>query len=1034
MSRGLQSEYEVQPDTAPDRPIDGAKLTALRRAAAGIESPERGITFRVDEEGRAIVTGPARTKVPARFQRFASENGLTLVVRRGPVDSVSPGRMPNAYRESGALYFGEIGTQGIDRTGKTRFSRANQPDAAQRADAILADSTAKWRPLDAITKAGVKLVHFDRATKAVYSKAGKLLDALTPEKVKAGVVADYGVPGAVLDQRAMMAGRKRVQLRKTERLIEKLATLTRAESRVAYEWMNNDDPQAADYFEAQLPAESVQVLKDVRTMIDQLSQEAVRLGQLDAETFKKHRFAYLRRSYAKHMEEMTKRDMGKRQRAIAILGDQYKGRGMVDDVAMSKVQNVAPEWWKRKTQAGKADKGLKGEKFIRLERRANTGAGTAPLAGMTGRPDGKLLEVAYWPAGEPMPAKFKDWNENGTWEVRDTKGANLVMWRDFTKSERQAMGEIDEARFAIARTLHGMINDVETGRYLNWIADRYGEMDPSRVTGQVVEASERMRDTFAPDEWVKVPDTKIPGTQVMKYGKLAGRYLPGPIWNDVRQLAGARFQPLGETYAAILSAWKTAKTALSPAVHTNNVMANMVMADWHDVGAGHMLKALRILLAASDRDGKGILGKVGNMAALAGISDREAAREILNRFQDSGGGIGTWITQEIQKEQMLPLLEAVEKELGLTGQNQTTQVGAMAALQHLLHLRFGDAMDAAKASAVGKPVVQEARNLIALYEQEDQVFRLASWIKAKEDGQSDLEAGKSARKSFLDYHINAPWIQMMRQTAFPFVAFTYRALPMLMDIAAHKPWKLMKLALLAGGLNALGYALSGGDEDEERKPLPDEKAGSIWGLVPKLIRMPWNDQNGSPVFLDIRRFVPVGDIFDTGQTNSAVPVLPAMVPSGPLALMGELALNKSAFTGKSIVQETDTGKESAIKVMDYLYKAFAPNLVILPGTYAFENVKNAGKGRTDSFGRELSVSQALANSMGMKVGSYPVDVLRLNAQREAQYKLMEIQGNITKLKREYAKSGMTDDEFQSALSAQQEKRLSVMEALGEKTQ
>ncbi len=72
----------------------------------------------------------------------------------------------------------------------TKLSRT--PDAAQRADAILADSTAKWRPLDAITKAGVKLVHFDRATKAIYAKAGKLLDALTPEKVKAGVVADYG--------------------------------------------------------------------------------------------------------------------------------------------------------------------------------------------------------------------------------------------------------------------------------------------------------------------------------------------------------------------------------------------------------------------------------------------------------------------------------------------------------------------------------------------------------------------------------------------------------------------------------------------------------------------------------------------------------------------------------------------------------------------------------------------------------------------------------------------------------------------------
>ena len=919
------------------------------------------------------------------------------------------------------------------RLSRAAAQQTPQPVAA-RADAILADSTAKWRPVEAIVKAGVQLTRFDRATSALYAKAGHLLDVLTPEKVKAGVVADYGIPGAVLDQRAMMAGRKRVQLRKSEQLIEKLATLTREESRVAYEWLNNDDGQAAAWFESQLPAESVQVLNDVRAMIDELSQEAVRLGQLDAETFKRHRFAYLRRSYAKHVEEMTKRDLVKRQRAIAILGDQYKGRGITEATTMKQVQNIAPEWWKRKTQAGKADKALKGEKFIRLEKRKNTGAGTVPLAGMTGRPDGRLLAVAYWPAGEPIPARLKDWNENGTWEVRDIQGDKLVLWRDFTKAERVSMGEIDEARFAIARTLHGMINDIETGRYLNWLAERFGEIDPARVTGPVVEASERMRDSFAADEWVKVPDTKIPSTNVLKYGKLAGRYLPGPIWNDVRQSVGGRFQPLGETYAAILSAWKTSKTALSPAVHTNNIMANLVMADWHDVGAGHMLKALRILLAAGDRDGKGILGNVGNAASRAGVSDREAAREILNRFLDSGGGIGTWITQEIQKEQMLPLLEALENELRLTGQNQANQIGVMAALQHLLHLRFSDAWGAFAGSKPGKPIVQEARNLIQLYEAEDQVFRLAAWLKAKEEGITDLEAGKAARKSFLDYHINAPWIQAMRQTAFPFIAFTYRAMPMLMDIAAHKPWKLMKLALIAGSLNALGYALSGGDEDDERKPLPDEKAGSIWGLVPKLIRMPWNDKNGSPVFLDVRRFVPVGDIFDTGQTHTALPVPPAMVPGGPLALLGELAMNKQQFTGKAITLDTDTGAEAAGKVFDHLYKAFAPNLVFLPGTYAWTGVSDSLKGKTDSFGREMTPAMSMATAFGVKVGAYPTNQLRLNAMRAAQAKNMEIDRNIQVLKRQLATKGITPEDFQEKVQDQQEKKRQVLEDLREKAQ
>jgi hypothetical protein len=169
-------------------------------------------------------------------------------------------------------------------------------------------------------------------------------------------------------------------------------------------------------------------------------------------------------------------------------------------------------------------------------------------------------------------------------------------------------------------------------------------------------------------EWVEVPDSKIPGTQVKKYGLLAGRYLPGPIWNDVRQVVGFRYKPLGETYAAIHRAWKTSKTALSPAVHMNNVMANFVMADWHDVTAGHITKALRLLLGAHERDGKGLIGRTGNGLARAGTFDREAATEILNRFRDSGGTIGTWATTELQKEQLLPLLEEYREALRMTGQ------------------------------------------------------------------------------------------------------------------------------------------------------------------------------------------------------------------------------------------------------------------------------------------------------------------------------------------------------------------------------
>ena len=117
---------------------------------------------------------------------------------------------------------------------------------------------------------------------------------------------------------------------------------------------------------------------------------------------------------------------------------------------------------------------------------------------------------------------------------------------------------------------------------------------------------------------------------------------------------------------------------------------------------------------------------------------------------------------------------------------------------------------------------------------------------------------------------------------------------------------------------------------------------------------------------------------------------------------------------------------------DHLYKAFAPNIVILPGTHAWSGVSNAVSGRTDSFGREQSPVQATASAFGVKVASYPQDVLEQNAQRAAKAKMMEIERNITQLKREYQHNGIDSDEFQRRVEAQQEKKRAVVDRLQER--
>ena len=257
---------------------------------------------------------------------------------------------------------------------------------------------------------------------------------------------------------------------------------------------------------------------------------------------------------------------------------------------------------------------------------------------------------------------------------------------------------------------------------------------------------------------------------------------------------------------------------------------------------------------------------------------------------------------------------------------------------------------------------------------------------------------------------------------------------MLLEIAAKKPHKLIKLMALAGALNALGVALAGGggDDDRERKLLPEEKAGRLWGMVPKLIRMPWNDAHGSPVYLDVRRWVPVGDVFDIGQGQAAVPIPPSLMPGGPMAIFAEIIFNKSMFTGKPITLETDTGTEKLGKVLDHLYKAAAPNILGLPNTYATEGVMGAATGRTDAFGREMSVAQATASAFGVKAGSYPADVLRRNIIAKRDAEVSEIDRQIAQLKRQRQTNRIDDEEFADKSRAQADKKAKVMREAAEK--
>ena len=893
---------------------------------------------------------------------------------------------------------------------KPKFSRTEQPEpepssidirnaTLQRVEEILRRKASGETIIDTMIRVPMQAVGIDKVTRLGGKVVRKIID-VAPESIKAGMVSDYGNPDDAINHRDAMFGHQRRRLRGVAELMERMAVMSREESRVAYEWLNNRN---ADELLESLPEKSRADMIEIKQQIDDIGKEAVDLGLLSVDAYEAHKGAYVHRSYRKWDIDSTKGERTSREYTKQILGEQFKTRGLTELVPMVRVQNTNPTFWKRKIKTGTADHGLRGEQFIRFERHKKA-VGTASLPGVEGAEQaGKVVEVQYWPASEPVPARYGAWHQAGTFTVRGTKGDKLIMNRDWTKSEREKMGEIEDARYAIAKTFHQMIHDIEVAKYLQWIAGHYGKEVPPR--GVIpVKASESMRNVFGKDDWVQVPNSTVGDTTIKRYGKLSGLYIPGPIWNDIRQVANHNYQPFGETYANILKAWKLSKTALSPGVHTNNIMSNFVMADWHDVRAGDVLEALHIIVRQKD----------------------PANKELLGRFEDSGGTIGMYTLSEIKRDQLEPLIEQLRADVAKVGELHG-MVGAGAALQSLLHGRMKEAYEIARSTKSGRMSAAVVKKMMDLYEDEDTVFRLAAFIKAKRNGATDLEAGKIARRSFLDYNINAPWIQAMRQTAFPFISFTYRAVPMLLEIIETKPWKIAKLAAFAGLLNALGYALSGGDEDKERRYLPNEKSGRVWGIVPKLIRTPWNDANDSPVFLDIRRWIPVGDVLDTGQSHAALPLIPVVIPGGPVALLVELLANKSQFTGKEITKRTDTAGEKTAAVIEHLFKAFAPNLFFLPGTYAATSVVNAGTGRTDVFGREQSVGMALASGIGIKLAAYPTDVLQRNATLELKSQLREINENMYGLGRERAVGGLSDADFSRKIQRESEKRKRLVE-------
>ena len=564
----------------------------------------------------------------------------------------------------------------------------------------------------------------------------------------------------------------------------------------------------------------------------------------------------------------------------------------------------------------------------------------------------------------------------------------VLMWRDYTREERAQMGE---ERDAILRFTQGYVQtqaDLAKGVLFQRIAQNEELASKTEVEG-----------------WKPVPNTTIAGTGgVHRYGALAGMYVHPDVYYHLEQQFAVQNAAL-KIWRASLGWWKMTKTVYNPVAHTNNVVSNFSLL----FIAGGRVRDLQPA-AASIRNKDALyrealeLGLVGEAVDSAGIRELFTG---LNNTDDDAVITERFFTRVIRR--------ADELSRGVVGKTA-----------HAIDaVTFGMAGKAAhavgKVGSAGGNAVRKTSNVAqTFYRVEDEVFKMALYRMARSKGLSNTEARDYTLNFFFDYGEVPQGIKFVRDTGLlPFVSYTYKAIPAVLRGALTRPHRYLAVTGLMYALNAMSYAMLGddADEEEERKYMPEYMKGFTSFGTPKLIRLPWNDSQGKPMFIDVYRWLPLGDFADVGNRTGGLPIPQFMNPNGPaVSTYNAMFNNVDTFTGGKLTQDYMTDSEKTIVRAKWIAGQILPASVGMPFSYHSNNVMDGLKNQMEGTkfaevledlgwtgktyrGEDKQLYRAALGAFGIKVRGEKPEDLRTATQRRLHSQEREIRADMRRIRR-----------------------------------
>lgn len=521
------------------------------------------------------------------------------------------------------------------------------------------------------------------------------------------------------------------------------------------------------------------------------------------------------------------------------------------------------------------------------------------------------------------------------WTLRGANKREAVLHRDWTKAERQAWGEIEDAGYRYVRGMAEVAHDLSLATLFDAVARR---ADWTSATARTLNGK----------EWVRVPEGRVNARSPLRqYGALAGKYVRPDVWAGIQNHGRAPFAQgrIGQTYRDLLSKWKLYKTVYNPVTHLNNTYSNLEMLYMSDYRARDLARAIRIA-AAGEGDA------VWREARDAGLFGTDWTTSLLVRSEGGGSMVLDDLARQLREQPEIPDMPA---SLSAMMQLKEWWAGTRAAVDKAdgawrTGLEIAKAMSqpvAAGGSLVTRPVKAAGRAMQRAYKFEDDVFKLAVYSAERKKGAKPEAAARQAHDLFFDYQDVPLGIKWARDFPIgsPFITYTYKAIPAIARNVVQHPERW--LALVAA-YEAFNYAaLTASDEmgpgeywqvesAENATSAPWDRGRSFWGAR-NTVRLPYPESyrialgrmhaGGNPFASEAGGRKKIENAPTTAWGSS-------VFGSNPLhALLDTLVFNED-WKGKEIYKSGAPLEDKARAVAAYLYQAWGPSNPLFPASHA----------------------------------------------------------------------------------------------------